>query len=194
MISSDKQRLQQIILNLMTCSIRYSDVGQTVEVCSKIVRHPDDLSVQDEMFIELLSDDEQNQMLEVQIKDNGVGMSQDDIKKLFKSYGDNDAQSSLNDHGGGQSLFITKIITQLLGGTIVCESTKAIGTTFTFLIGLDQSQSEQQTSETLVERIRNPHINRHYPKVYYQKNLEKDDKIGPEKIVESMASDQVISL
>ena len=77
-------------------------------------------------------------MLEVAIKDSGIGIKPEDKNKLFKLFGFIDSSAGLNTRGIGLGLHICKMITDQLGGDIACESEPGVGSTFVFLIALDE--------------------------------------------------------
>jgi signal transduction histidine kinase len=59
-------------------------------------------------------------MLEVEVRDSGVGIKEEDQKKLFKLFGYLDTTKELNTRGIGLGLYISKLIVQQFGGEIVC--------------------------------------------------------------------------
>jgi len=59
-------------------------------------------------------------MLEVEVRDSGVGIKEEDQKKLFKLFGYLDTTKELNTKGIGLGLYISKLIVQQFGGEIVC--------------------------------------------------------------------------
>ena len=75
--------------------------------------------------------------------------------KLFKLFGFLDTTKNLNNKGIGLGLHISKMICQQFGGDIFCSSEWGKGTTFTFLIALDELIENSINKE---ERIRNPKI------------------------------------
>ena len=93
------------------------------------------------------------------------------MDKLFKLFGFLDRTKEINTKGVGLGLHISKMIVEQLGGDIICDSVWKKGTTFTFLIALDQQIERQIT----VQRVRNPN------KKLYPKFLLADDKKDNEK-------------
>ena len=81
--------------------------------------------------------------------------------KLFKLFGFLDTTKELNTKGIGLGLHISKMICQQFGGDIFCFSEWGKGTTFTFLIALDELLEENTEKET---RIRNPTF-KYYAKI-----------------------------
>jgi signal transduction histidine kinase len=68
--------------------------------------------------------------LTLKIQDNGVGISEDGIKKLFVNFGKLDENSSLNKEGTGLGLSICKSLIEQRGGTVNVKSKVGQGTIF----------------------------------------------------------------
>jgi len=105
----DKQKLVQIIINLVSNANKYTGIGGKIEV--KI-------------------DSITEEMLQISIKDNGIGISEQEQCKLFNSF--MQIHDSLCKNGTGLGLAISKKLTELLGGTISVNSALGIGSVFTF--------------------------------------------------------------
>ncbi len=73
-------------------------------------------------------------MLEVVIRDSGIGMSEEFQKHLFEPFQQENAAARSRYGGTGLGLSIAKSLTGKMGGTIMCESTKDVGTTFTIRV------------------------------------------------------------
>ena len=82
-------------------------------------------------------------MIEVEVKDSGIGIKEKDMDKLFKLFGFIDSTKELNTQGIGLGLHISKLISQQFGGEIVCHSEWGKGSSFIFLIALDEMPDEQ---------------------------------------------------
>ena len=92
-------------------------------------------------------------MLEVIVKDTGVGIQEENLQKLFKLFGFLDVTKDLNTNGIGLGLHICKMIVEQFGGLITCKSKWGQGTSFIFLIALDNSED---TAKEANLRCRNP--------------------------------------
>ena len=105
-------------------------------------------------------------MLEVSIKDNGVGISQSNLKRLFQYDGFIRSQRK-QESGIGLGLYICRKIVRALGGEIICESQLGIDCTFKFVVKCFEPNSlEQQVSRTL-----NPIPRRNFVRVSIQEQL-----------------------
>lgn len=107
-IVSDKQKITQIIINLLSNSINYTPMNGEIEI--------------------LISNDENT--LKVSVKDNGVGISEQDQCKLFNSF--TQIHNSLTKTGTGLGLAISKRLVNLLHGEINVKSSSGKGSTFYF--------------------------------------------------------------
>ena len=76
-------------------------------------------------------------MIEIIVKDTGIGIKEEDLEKLFNLFGSLKASKELNPTGIGLGLHICKMIVQQFGGEIVCHSKIGEGTSFIFTIALD---------------------------------------------------------
>jgi signal transduction histidine kinase len=78
-------------------------------------------------------------MIEISVRDSGIGIKPEDHKKLFKLFGFLDNTKELNSKGVGLGLHISQMITEQFGGKIVLDSDIGCGATFTFVIDLDEN-------------------------------------------------------
>lgn len=112
----DPHRLNQILLNLISNAIKFTDKGSVHVNCA------------------VLEDFEDAQKLQVQVIDTGVGMEEDFVKKLFKKFSQEDTSVTRKYGGTGLGMTITQSLLQLMGGSIQVESQKGKGTCVTFEI------------------------------------------------------------
>ena len=86
-------------------------------------------------------------VLIIEVQDSGVGIDKSGIEKLFKPF-----STASDDHhttfgGTGLGLWISKVIVELMGGTIKVNSKLDEGSTFTFKIPLQYFKMNEQPSE-----------------------------------------------
>lgn len=110
-VSLDELRFQQIITNLITNAIKYSDKG-TINVSLRFVRH-----------------DERDQ-LRLTVEDNGPGISKEMKDAVFNPFTQVDQSSSRKFDGAGMGLAIVKRLLELLSGTIELHSELGHGARF----------------------------------------------------------------
>lgn len=113
---SDRDRINQVFSNLIKNSIDFvvPETGQ-ITIGAKL----------------------DNQSMQFFVKDNGVGISMDNQKEIFKKFYQIDTSTSRKRDGSGLGLAICKGIVEGLGGKIWVESKESIGTTFYFTIPIN---------------------------------------------------------
>ncbi|MCD4723093.1 MAG: response regulator [Desulfobacula sp.] len=128
----DPLRLGQILLNLSSNAIKFTDRG---EIVLNTELMPD------------IKDKKSNQvMLRFSIRDTGIGMSREQIDKLFQSFSQADVSTTRKYGGTGLGLAISKRLTQMMGGKIWVESEPGKGSIFYFTarFGLQTETEKKQ--------------------------------------------------
>jgi len=143
----DPLRLGQVINNLMSNAIKFSNKGIIQIIVSSVKRD-------DEMYT-----------LSVSIKDEGIGMSEDQLDKLFKAFSQADSSTTRKFGGTGLGLAISQKIVEAMGSQIKVDSQLNHGSVFYFslnlktvtgeerLLFIDESGDEQRHSQVLTEMI-----------------------------------------
>ena len=109
----DHDKIKQVLLNLLTNAIKYNRKGGRID-------------------IDVTPDKEPN-MTRVSVADTGLGMSEDDLKQLFKKFFRAD-KSADTVQGTGLGLVIARHIIEAHGGTMGVTSKLDVGTTFYFVV------------------------------------------------------------
>ena len=117
-IDTDDVRLRQVITNLVGNAIKFTSEGE-VKVSTR--------------FIEPTDEDEKP-MLEFSITDSGIGMTEEQVAKIFQPFVQADSSVTRKFGGTGLGLTISKRIVKSLGGEIRVESSHGQGSTFSFTI------------------------------------------------------------
>jgi PAS domain S-box-containing protein len=117
-IEIDRVKLQQIILNLTANAIKFTECG---EIILSIHFTPLSNSIGNYLFV---------------IQDTGIGMSNEQIEKLFKPFSQASPSTSRRYGGTGLGLTISKLLVEKLGGSIQIQSEINKGTTFSFELNL----------------------------------------------------------
>lgn len=113
-VVSDKRRFKQIITNLASNAIKFTEKGD-VEVSA----------IEKDMYIEVM------------VRDTGVGMKEEDIQKLFAPFIQLEYTVS-DEKGTGLGLYLTRNLVRLIGGEIRVESEYGKGSTFTFTLPINE--------------------------------------------------------
>ena len=109
-MESDRRRIKQVLMNLVGNSIKFTETG-SIEID---VRYHDP------------------DMVMVAVKDTGIGIRQEELKKLFHPFQQIDMTSTKKYEGTGLGLYLSRKILNNLQGDIRVESTYNRGSTFTF--------------------------------------------------------------
>ena len=169
-INTDKQRVQQIVLNLLSNALKFTPNKGSVKICCRMIRKKADLHHGKDFpeIVRLVSNMGVNGMLEVAIIDTGIGIKKSDCGKLFQLFGFIDTSAKLNTRGIGLGLHICRMICMQMGGNIFCKSQKDKGSTFVFVIALDAVNNENQIVK--LHRQLNPK-KQHYQKIKLSKKV-----------------------
>ncbi|MFA5414629.1 MAG: ATP-binding protein [Methanoregula sp.] len=118
-VTSDERRIKQIIMNLVSNAIKFSDKGRVdVTVVSK------------------------GTIVEVRVRDTGIGIGKEDLGKLFRPFSRIAVQGRLTD-GTGLGLYLSQKLARFLGGEIMAESEPGSGSVFTFSFPLKYEKQEE---------------------------------------------------
>ena len=121
--------------------MKFTPYGGEIVVSAKLVKKAEELSVDDADLQKIVMFSAGATYLEMQIQDTGLGISQEDIPKLFQLFGFLDSTKQLNTKGIGLGLHITKKITKMFDGDIVCRSELGHGATFTLIVAIERHDS-----------------------------------------------------
>ncbi|UQZ88771.1 hypothetical protein C4J81_05955 [Deltaproteobacteria bacterium Smac51] len=125
----DPTRLRQVLLNLLSNAIKFTDKGMVKLLASA------DLTRSGKVTISF------------EVKDNGIGMTAEQIKNIFKPFAQADASTTRRYGGTGLGLAITKSIIEMMGGELTVESTPSLGSVFRFNLTFELSNEAEQPKE-----------------------------------------------
>ncbi len=123
-IVADEMRISQVVTNLLSNAIKFSPEKGTVSVAVDTQGQTDDGRFK----------------LSVSVTDNGIGMTDEQMSKLFGQFEQAEAGISRKYGGTGLGLAISKSIVELMEGSIGVTSTPGKGSTFFFTILVEKSQ------------------------------------------------------
>ncbi|MBF0229409.1 MAG: response regulator [Desulfamplus sp.] len=126
----DPVRIRQIILNFLNNAIKFTEQGG-------VILH---LSTESDLENENINGSEKNRYTTVrfEIKDTGIGISEEHKEKLFQSFSQEEASISRKYGGTGLGLAISKQLAELMGGKVGVESQKGVGSTFWFTVRFEK--------------------------------------------------------
>ena len=128
----DKTRLNQILLNLLSNAIKFTPAGGMVSV--RLKQYP--------------GTQRERQLYEIRVKDNGIGMSEDFVQKLFSPFERERSSTVSRTQGTGLGMAITKNIVDMMGGNIEIQTEQGKGTEFIVRLPL-RTQSKQHRVEKI---------------------------------------------
>ena len=122
----DTHRMQQVLINLLSNANKFSSRGSSIYIEVSVRSGEQGLRGR-------------SVFLEIQVCDQGIGIHDDDIKKLFKPFFRSQMAESrkMNPHSNGLGLSISKTIAKCLGGDLTVSSELGVGSCFTFSVRAD---------------------------------------------------------
>ena len=121
----DDMKLKQVLINILSNAIKFTEAPGNVT-----------------MTVERTAVFKDHSTVKFSIKDTGIGMDKDYIPKIFDPFTQEDSGRSTKYGSTGLGMAITKSIVELMNGTISVESEKGVGTEFTVVVTLTNSQHE----------------------------------------------------
>ena len=112
-VLSDRQKVKQILLNLLTNAIKFTSHGEV-----KVV----------------VRDDEERRELRIAVRDTGIGIAPQDHEKVFEDFRQADSSVTREYGGAGLGLAICRRLAKMLDGRIELQSLPGEGSTFTLVI------------------------------------------------------------
>jgi len=110
----DPHRLSQILVNLLSNAVKFTDHGEVV------------------LSISLLAEEPERVHLKFTIRDTGIGLSEEQIARLFQPFSQADGSTTRRFGGTGLGLSICKQLVEAMRGRIWCESALGSGSSFCF--------------------------------------------------------------
>jgi signal transduction histidine kinase/CheY-like chemotaxis protein len=113
-LEGDPLRLGQILNNLMSNAVKFTERGRVT------------------LSIDTLQESHGQAILKFRIEDTGIGLSEEQIRKLFTAFNQADSSVTRRFGGTGLGLAISKRLVEMMGGNIWCEGEPGRGSTFFF--------------------------------------------------------------
>ncbi|MEJ2592203.1 MAG: response regulator [Candidatus Thiodiazotropha sp.] len=135
-VRGDPIRLRQILTNLVSNAVKFTEHG---EVCVEVSRRQSSRTEVDLLFA---------------VRDTGVGMSDEQVRRLFEPFSQADASTTRKHGGTGLGLAICKRLTELMGGRIGVKSHLGTGSYFWFILPMRKSLQDMPSSRRNLRNIR----------------------------------------
>jgi polar amino acid transport system substrate-binding protein len=136
----DPLRLGQILVNLGNNAVKFTAQGEIV------------------VSVDVQEQDDKQVKLHFEVHDTGIGISDEQQQKLFRSFSQADSSTSRKYGGTGLGLAISRKLTHMMGGNIWVESEEGVGSTFHFTVRLDKQQGiisrRRSHSDAMLKSIR----------------------------------------
>lgn len=127
-LNGDDFRLKQVVLNLLTNAIKFTPAGGKISIHAEYLK----------------TDKNSTGIFKIVVKDSGIGIAQDDLKKIFEDFTQIETPSDVpRQTGTGLGLPITKRIIDLFDGKIDVKSEVGKGSVFSVEIPLTSVESEK---------------------------------------------------
>ena len=149
-LRGDIIRLRQIVTNLLTNAVKYTDEGTVT------------LKVRGDYVGDQV-------VLEISVSDTGIGMKEEDLERLFGKFERFDLDRNQAVEGTGLGLTIVKNLVELMRGTVSVESEYGKGSTFTALIP-QKVESEQRIGKVEFGRVSRKTQEKYTPSIIDEKS------------------------
>lgn len=113
-IVTDKRRFEQVLMNLMSNAVKFTEKGSILLSCRR----------EGDSYV-------------ISVKDTGIGMEKKELERIFEPFSQIDTGLSRKYEGTGLGLSISKKLLELMGGKIFVESEPGKGSTFTVVIPVE---------------------------------------------------------
>ncbi len=142
---ADATKLRQMLLNLLSNASKFTEKGT---ITLKLTRQPE------------------TQTIEFAVIDNGIGMSPEQLTRLFQAFSQADASTTSKYGGTGLGLAISKQFAQMMLGDITVTSTAGVGSTFTIRLPVTVETKKPKVITPASQRLtRSPFSNEKRPKI-----------------------------
>ncbi len=133
LLHADVEKIKQIVMNLISNAIKFTDKGGSVELIISKKANLENSRVE----------------IEFLVKDSGIGIDEEHKKMVFRLFNQADSSNTRAYKGIGLGLNIANSLVKLLGGTLSLESELGEGTTFSFILDIDYKKNSRKNDKKI---------------------------------------------
>ncbi|HEX4382250.1 MAG TPA: ATP-binding protein, partial [Myxococcales bacterium] len=127
----DPHRVQQVLLNYLSNALKFTPRGGRIRVCARMAGH--------ERFV-------------LEVTDSGIGISEEDQKRLFQDFQQLDSGTARKFQGTGLGLALTRKLVQAQGGSVGLRSEPGKGSTFFASLPVRRAMPQEKTAVSATGR------------------------------------------
>ncbi len=139
-VKGDPGRLRQVLTNLVSNAIKFTHQGEVV------------------LNVLVETDSEENLTIRFNVKDTGIGITNDAKATLFESFSQADSSTTRKYGGTGLGLAISQRLVELMGGVIGVDSEEGQGSCFWFTVTLGKAEAHGQTLPSSPMGLHGQHV------------------------------------
>jgi two-component system, sensor histidine kinase and response regulator len=132
----DPARLRQVLLNLVNNAVKFTEQGEV------------------SLRVDVTGRTDKGVKLRLEVRDSGIGLSPEQVKKLFQPFVQVDSSASRRFEGTGLGLAISRRLAEKMGGELGVESTPRVGSVFRVELALEIPASAENVSHPNVAAAR----------------------------------------
>jgi PAS domain S-box-containing protein len=130
----DPVRLHQIILNLVSNAVKFTNTGKIT------------------VSVNMLAEDDLQATIQFAVKDTGIGMAENKLERIFENFQQASSSTSRLYGGTGLGLAIVKQLVESQGGSIEVKSKMDEGATFSFTLSFQKTKEMAEPEAGVIER------------------------------------------
>ena len=135
-VMGDQLRLKQILINLLGNAVKFTPESGTIEFSLRLVEEA-----------------EKAVKIQFLVSDSGIGMTEEQLGRLFKTFSQADASIFSRFGGTGLGLSISQNLTQMMGGEIIVKSRQGEGSSFEFILNFSRIEESIEDDVPLEDSI-----------------------------------------